>query len=471
MTHSGVALLVPYRIQGSQGPEVFVQIHTDGRTARLFGGHIEKGETPLEAIIRETKEELNLDFKPQVLGEGWTPFQLVTRLRVSFAGVYLFPLEVTEDPWPPVGWRLGEGSGSEWRSLSSLVFGSRQNTRLSTRYPPKPARMSFSDRLLIRVWAFRRFALSQPYMASPFLSPILTIDLEESHHLTGRCASHQLTETSRRLPETIQSLLERLSNVKATATFFCVAQTAIRFKELIREIAKQGHEVASHGTDHCLASIQNPTEFKEDVTVSKKILEDIIQREVNGYRAPAWSWPRDATLSSRFYEILKNTGYIYDSSVIPESVFGTPGLPDLPFRADSGVWEFPLSISRIPFTKNLNRLAKGGTYQGSSHTWLASMGIPYSGGLFMRCLGHHVSRLLISYHLKKNGYVLVYFHPHELSGEDGSWVWRLDHRYLNLLERWRVGFRTRRLGHHLYSIISNHSGISIGQFLRTYTQN
>ena len=53
------ALLVPF----NQKQEIYIQDRTGHKPPPwgFFGGGIEEGETPLEAVIRETKEELDID--------------------------------------------------------------------------------------------------------------------------------------------------------------------------------------------------------------------------------------------------------------------------------------------------------------------------------------------------------------------------------------------------------------------------
>jgi peptidoglycan/xylan/chitin deacetylase (PgdA/CDA1 family) len=260
-------------------------------------------------------------------------------------------------------------------------------------------------------------------------------------------------------------LLEHLERIGARATFFCVAATARKYPGLIRAIARR-HELASHGTDHQLACSQTLAQFSEDITTSKMVIEGIADRPVVGYRAPAWSWPCDANQSARLYEALAKAGYIYDSSRIPAAIIGTPGVPSIPYEAGAGIWEFPLPCFGIPLiTKNLDRFAKDGTYRQPRGAWRGGICTPYSGGLFMRCLGATLSNLALSYHLKKRGYAMVYMHPRELSGEDASWVRRLDSRYLNLFERWRMGYRTRSMKAGLFSLLAKYSGCSVVEFL------
>ena len=87
-----------------------------------------------------------------------------------------------------------------------------------------------------------------------------------------------------------------------------------RYPGLVKEIHKRGHEVASHGYAHKLIHHQKPEEFREDISRSKKILEDIIGIRVLGYRAPSFS------ITDWAVGIIGDVGYRYDSSLMPASV-------------------------------------------------------------------------------------------------------------------------------------------------------
>ena len=55
------------------------------------------------------------------------------------------------------------------------------------------------------------------------------------------------------------------------ATFFVLGWIAERFPNLLRRIHDSGHEIASHGYSHIRANTQSPTQFKEDVSKTKRI--------------------------------------------------------------------------------------------------------------------------------------------------------------------------------------------------------
>jgi len=130
------------------------------------------------------------------------------------------------------------------------------------------------------------------------------------------------------------------------ATFFCLGWLAERYPKLIREIWKQGHEIACHGYNHLLIYKMTPEQFREDVRRSKKILEDLIGEEVIGYRAPSYSITKDSVWALK---ILAEEGYRYDSSIFPirHDRYGIPDAPRFPFKIlfDNGNLPFRLSPS------------------------------------------------------------------------------------------------------------------------------
>jgi len=114
------------------------------------------------------------------------------------------------------------------------------------------------------------------------------------------------------------------------ATFFCLGWIAERYPNLIKEIHRQGHEIASHGYDHQVVYKMTPSQFREDIRKSKKILEHIVGEEVIGYRAPSYSITKRSLWS---FEILAAEGYRYDSSIfaIHHDFYGFPEAPRFPF--------------------------------------------------------------------------------------------------------------------------------------------
>ncbi len=107
--------------------------------------------------------------------------------------------------------------------------------------------------------------------------------------------------------ERILGLLERHG---IRSTFFTPAWTAQAYPEMIRGIAKRGHEIAAHGNLHeNLAELDDAAE--EDVhAISVRALERVVGRRPIGFRAPYYEW------SSRTLAALRRHGFRYDSSLM-----------------------------------------------------------------------------------------------------------------------------------------------------------
>src|SRR5262245_61091263 len=191
----------------------------------------------------------------------------------------------------------------------------------------------------------------------------LTIDVEDYFHVYA-FASHISRESWDGLPCRVERNVETtfaiLDEHKAHATYFMLGWVADRYPGLVRRIVAQGHELASHGYAHRLATEQSRQEFREDVTRAKRLLEDIGGVAVKGYRAPSFSIGRDNLWA---LECLREAGYRYSSSVYPiqSDHYGMPDAPRFAFypEAGHGLLELPLTTVRL-FNRNLP--AGGGGY-------------------------------------------------------------------------------------------------------------
>jgi polysaccharide deacetylase family protein (PEP-CTERM system associated) len=155
-------------------------------------------------------------------------------------------------------------------------------------------------------------------------------------------------------------MLELLEAADVRATFFVLGWVAERFADLISRIESHGHEIASHGYSHELVHAQTASEFRQDIRLAKKLLEDIVGKNVRGFRAPTFS------IGSRnwwAYEVLAEEGYEYSSSIYPIShdLYGVPSAPRMPFRplGSDAFLEIPVTTIRL---LNQNRPCAGGGY-------------------------------------------------------------------------------------------------------------
>jgi polysaccharide deacetylase family protein (PEP-CTERM system associated) len=155
-----------------------------------------------------------------------------------------------------------------------------------------------------------------------------TVDVEEYFQVSAFETSVGRADWDRfelRGPLCLSRILQLLSNHGARGTFFILGWVADRLPEMVREIADEGHEIASHGWDHRRVTTQRPDEFRQSVRRTKCELEDLTGVPVLGFRAPSYSivpgyeWALD---------ILIEEGYQYDSSLFPVRRPGGYGYPD-----------------------------------------------------------------------------------------------------------------------------------------------
>jgi polysaccharide deacetylase family protein (PEP-CTERM system associated) len=213
----------------------------------------------------------------------------------------------------------------------------------------------------------------------------------------------------RRLELTIDRMLSVLDEHGVRATFFVLGWTAERSPQLVRAIASSGHEVASHGYGHELLHGLDEAAFRDDVTRSKDVLEDLVGQPVEGYRAPSFS------ITDWALPILREVGYHYDSSAFPisfrHSRYGTLGGDIAPIAMRSGITEVSLSCLRI-----------------------AGQALPWSGGGYFRLVPYPLFRWGVRRILGSSPPYVFYIHP-----------WEFDHEQPRLL-----GLkRSERLRHYL----------------------
>ena len=177
------------------------------------------------------------------------------------------------------------------------------------------------------------------------------------------------------------------------ATFFTLGWVAERYPLLVRRIVDQGHELASHGHAHFRADEQTPDAFRDDISRTKKTLEDTGGTAVTGYRAATFSIGAKNLWS---FDVLREAGYAYSSSVNPihHDFYGMPDAPRFAFLPDgeAGLEEFPITTLRLG-NKNL----------------------PCGGGGFFRLLPYPVSRWAMRRVNRMDGQPCIfYFHPWEV---------------------------------------------------------
>jgi polysaccharide deacetylase family protein (PEP-CTERM system associated) len=182
---------------------------------------------------------------------------------------------------------------------------------------------------------------------------VLSFDVEEHYRIEAAAglaiSSEYEAHCRERLDVSTRWILGRLADGGVRATFFVVGKIAQHNPELIHDIHRAGHEVASHGWDHRRVHHFTPMTFREDVRRSKGALEQLTGGPVVGYRAPTFSIVRQTAWA---LDVLAEEGFVYDSSVYPvrHDRYGAPGGPRTPFRArghEREILELPPATLRM----------------------------------------------------------------------------------------------------------------------------
>ena len=105
------------------------------------------------------------------------------------------------------------------------------------------------------------------------------------------------------------ALLDLFDRHRVTCTFFVLGEVATWYPDLVREIARRGHEIACHGMHHVDMTILGPETFRAQIEEAAEILRSLTGQRPVGYRAPNLVYEPWAT------RILEEQGFLYDATV------------------------------------------------------------------------------------------------------------------------------------------------------------
>jgi polysaccharide deacetylase family protein (PEP-CTERM system associated) len=221
----------------------------------------------------------------------------------------------------------------------------------------------------------------------------LTVDVEDAVSLAMRNFFKTEMEPTINVYDNTMRLLDLFSEFSTSATFFILGEVAKTYPELIKEIARRGHELGIHGYSHVRYDTLSREKVKEEIVRAKKTVEDISGIRVIGHRAPEFSIGQKNVW---VLDILLDAGIKYDSSIFPVRAarYGWPGFNKNIdwFTVDDGrkIIEAPLSTVSC-FVKE----------------------IPACGGGYLRAFPYvftHHAFMKIS----NNRPVIIYLHPYEV---------------------------------------------------------
>ncbi len=239
-------------------------------------------------------------------------------------------------------------------------------------------------------------------------SIILTFDVEDwfqVENLKKNISFSSWSERELRVEQNTLRLLDLLEgspkawggdvckrNEPLRATFFILGWVAERVPHLVREIVARGHEVASHGFYHNLCSEGSLQDLINDLSDSRKLLEDITGSPVHGYRAPSFS------ISPKVLSLIAECGYTYDSSYNSFAANTRYGRLELISNGCGIAVRVLPSFFELPV----------------SNLEIAGHIIPMGGGGYFRLMPALLFKRAVKSILEKQGSYLFYMHPWEI---------------------------------------------------------
>lgn len=222
---------------------------------------------------------------------------------------------------------------------------------------------------------------------------ILSFDLEDWHQLIQRRITGRASSPSDNLCRQVGCLLDLLQMHGAKATFFTLGMVAEGHPGLVKRIADEGHEIASHGYAHLCVDRLTRSEFAEDTKRAKTVLENLIGQPVRGYRAAEFSI---GAASLWALEELSEQGFEYDSSIFPIH------------HRRYGIADFPSRVARYLLPNGLRIIE----FPPATIS-IGMLNLPVAGGGYFRILPLWLIRRAIE---RLNGDLtpmVTYLHPYE----------------------------------------------------------
>lgn len=241
-----------------------------------------------------------------------------------------------------------------------------------------------------------------------------TVDVEayfQASALEPYLPRSRWAELDSRVPRATERLLALMDDGDVRGTFFVLGTVARDHPEVVRRIAEEGHEVASHGWDHTRVGELDREAFRGQVRRSRELLQELTGQPVDGFRAPTFSIVRGREWA---LEILADEGYAYDSSLYPVR------------RPGYGYAGGSRHVHTLELTHGPLMEVPPATLR------FAGMNLPAGGGGSFRHLPYALTRAALRQSARRGEPATLYVHPWELDVDQprapgAPWTTRLRH--------------------------------------------
>jgi peptidoglycan/xylan/chitin deacetylase (PgdA/CDA1 family) len=282
---------------------------------------------------------------------------------------------------------------------------------------------------------------------------VLSVDLDEWYHsrrwVDGEQAQaipdpkavfrklYGTDEPSGELIAPTMTLLALLRRYNVRVTFFVLGEVAQYYPDLVRRIAADGHEIASHGLHHVDMTVLGAQVLREHLEQSIERLRALTGRQPIGYRAPNLVYEPWATA------VLEQLGFEYDASVCGSRPIG-------------GKYRGWLGAPTYPYHPSYDNVAVPGTARLVEVPLAVFPFLKIAGGssITTRVFGLQWARISIRSALGQ-GDAGYYLHPWELGHRPAvSGHWLRNTIFLRRTGEWMVRAVDRLLDEHASRIVT-----------------
>jgi polysaccharide deacetylase family protein (PEP-CTERM system associated) len=228
---------------------------------------------------------------------------------------------------------------------------------------------------------------------------LASFDIEDWFHpenIGPRLGGRDWDSLEGRVERNTNELLDLLGELGVKSTFFVLGWVARRYPALVRRIADEGHEVASHTDMHQKLWSLSRDEVTQELTRSRDSLEQLTGTRVLGVRAPNFS------ISDDVLDAMAEAGYWYDSSYFSVRAHGTYGRISSEIDPDVPVVEIRPGLLELP----MSRLRVG------------RVALPWSGGAYFRFIPYRVFRAGVATRLRRRSWFMFYLHSWEFDRDE-----------------------------------------------------